>query len=441
MSSFDQYHDLMVELRATNSNKDKLEILTRYITYPPVAMMLELAYNPYKPYYLGAKKLGSLCGGGLQPVLTGKTDPDTPTILYAAAETLINRGVTGDAAVEMVSSLLQQHSPRTAAEIVRILLKDVGAGITAKTINAASKAAGLGVLIPEFSIQLAHPLKDRRLTFPVQCEYKYDGERSILDARANGRAGEYSSLSREGRPQVNNEGIWVDEIAALCRWFDVDGIVFDAETVADSFKDVAKSKKKGASKEGLRLAIFDVLSAEEWTERRCVLKQSIRTSLIAEAVESLGLTRVIVPVMRICNSMDEVQKFYEEAVAAGLEGLMIKDPGGLYEYKRSYSWLKLKPVNTADGVITELNPGKAGGKWEGKIGSYTVTGQLEDGTEFVVNVGSGLSQAVLEDINRNPGSYLSHHVELWYDAVTTADDSSIASLRFPRHHKKRADLD
>ena len=442
MSDYTNYHKMLAELRATNSGKDKTAILARYIVDPNIMKLLQLAYDPYRPYYVGEGKMSAMCNSGLKPKLTGEWDHNIE-VLTRATDRLTQRTVSGNLALEHIQDLLQQHSPDTAAEIVRILLKNIAAGVTAKTINAGSTAAGLGAIIPVYSIQLAHPVGNRitSLEYPLWVEYKYDGERSVFESHYTARTGEYVAYSREGRVQEANLEIWKDEMAAVAQYFDVDSIVLDAETIDTSFKGVAKGKGKDADKSGRKLVIFDILTGEEWRGKTCALPQSQRTAAIADLINCAGLTRLMMPVGKLVNNLQELTEFYEEAIAAGLEGIMIKTLDGRYEYKRSWSWMKHKPAETADGVITSLNPGKPGGKWEGRYGSYTVEGKLEDGTPFRVNVGSGLPQSVLEDINQNPDKYLHHHVELKYDIPSFADDSSIASLRFPRHKKMRPDKD
>ena len=442
MSDFTKYHAMLAQLRATNSTKDKTAIIKAHIVDPNIMQLLRMAYDPYRPYYVGEGKLSTLCSPGLVPLNTGTWDANIDDFTRVA-DSLTHRKVTGNAALELIRDTLNRYSPETAAEIVRILLKDIGAGITAKTINAGSVAAGLGAIIPVFSIQLAHPVGDRlqKLEYPVWCDYKHDGERTIIDASQGAREGSYIPYSREGRIQDANLDLWEAEIAAIAKHLDHDSIVLDCETIDTSFKGVAKGKGKDADKSSRKLIIFDILTGEEWAKKSCALTQMSRRVILEDLVEMTELPRIEIPVGRICNNLAEVEAFFAEAVAAGLEGIMIKTMDGMYEYKRSWSWLKFKPTNTADGKITLLNLGKEGGKWEGQYGSYTAIGSLEDGTPFEVNVGSGLTLAQLTDINQNPDKYLHHHVELKYDCVSFADDSSIASLRFPRHKKMRPDLD
>lgn len=78
-------------------------------------------------------------------------------------------------------------------------------------------------------------------------------------------------------------------------------------------------------------------------------------------------------------------------VDLGAEGIMIRQPGSLYEVDRSYTLLKVKPVEDDEGEVIGYVPGK--GRHKGVVGSLTV--RLKDGTEF--DLGSGLTDADRRD--------------------------------------------
>lgn len=78
-------------------------------------------------------------------------------------------------------------------------------------------------------------------------------------------------------------------------------------------------------------------------------------------------------------------------VDEGAEGIMIRQPGSLYEVDRSYTLLKVKPVEDDEGEVIGYVPGK--GRHKGVVGSLTV--RLKDGVEF--DLGSGLTDAERRD--------------------------------------------
>lgn len=75
----------------------------------------------------------------------------------------------------------------------------------------------------------------------------------------------------------------------------------------------------------------------------------------------------------------------------GGEGVMLRKPGSLYEYKRSSSLLKVKSFFDEEGVVIGYNEGT--GKYKGMIGSLIIKGH----NKKIFNVGSGLSDKNRKD--------------------------------------------
>ena len=65
--------------------------------------------------------------------------------------------------------------------------------------------------------------------------------------------------------------------------------------------------------------------------------------------------------------MDKLMAINNAYINDGFEGSIVKDPKGLYAFKRSTCWLKLKAVNSITLEVTDVEMGK--GKREGKIGA------------------------------------------------------------------------
>jgi DNA ligase-1 len=108
---------------------------------------------------------------------------------------------------------------------------------------------------------------------------------------------------------------------------------------------------------------------------------------------------------------------------------MVKPVNGLYENKRSHSWLKVKPFIevTLEVIDTEEGSGKA----KGSLGALVVEG-TDDGKFFHLNVGSGLTDKDREDFWRVKKDLIGQLVEIRADAITQSQDEEFFSLRFPR---------
>ena len=78
----------------------------------------------------------------------------------------------------------------------------------------------------------------------------------------------------------------------------------------------------------------------------------------------------------------EFEKFNNDAVVNGYEGIMIKDPGSFYECKRSTNWLKSKPIIEVSLKVKSYEEGS--GKNKGKLGAIIAEGN-DNGKFFRLN--------------------------------------------------------
>jgi DNA ligase-1 len=125
---------------------------------------------------------------------------------------------------------------------------------------------------------------------------------------------------------------------------------------------------------------------------------------------------------------DIMRRYAEDSVAAGFEGIMIKDLDAPYECRRSTFWMKWKPVMTVDLNIVGFEEGT--GRNAGRLGAIICEG-TDDDRLIHVNVGSGLSDADRDEYWHSRDHLLGRVVEVAADAVTQNQDGSY-SLRFPR---------
>jgi bifunctional non-homologous end joining protein LigD len=83
----------------------------------------------------------------------------------------------------------------------------------------------------------------------------------------------------------------------------------------------------------------------------------------------------------------------------GMEGVVAKRRDSVYEPgRRSPAWRKIKHVNTQEVVVGGWRPG--GGRRQGRIGSLMLGIPGAGGLRYVGQVGTGFSDALLEDLGR-----------------------------------------
>jgi DNA ligase-1 len=148
-----------------------------------------------------------------------------------------------------------------------------------------------------------------------------------------------------------------------------------------------------------------------------------------------------------------MDRFFQAAVTAGQEGIMVKDPNGVYiPGRRTDKWMKLKPAfETLDVVIV-------GGIWgsgrrKGMLSSLIIAIQGSKNELLTVGkVGTGFSESVLKDLTERlvPRIIISrgHTVEIEPEIVIEVDFQGIQktdryssgyALRIPRFKRERID--
>jgi len=136
---------------------------------------------------------------------------------------------------------------------------------------------------------------------------------------------------------------------------------------------------------------------------------------------------------RIRSSVEFDEPTYVSYVESGGEGVMLKNPKGLYvSGKRpARNWLKVKKFDTIDVRIMGYEAGK--GKYEGQIGALI----FGDGTN-VVGRCSGMDDAFRYDLTSRFDYYKGKWMEIRYFGLVGVDKGG---LRHPQFVRMRPDLD
>ena len=196
------------------------------------------------------------------------------------------------------------------------------------------------------------------------------------------------------------------EIVQTAKRVRADSVILDGEVVAIgkdgrpmAFQEILKRFRRKYNVEKLALQIplhlflFDLIYLDgksvvdlPLTERRMLLEKIADPSIMADQILS--------------DSPELAEKIYRQALDAGHEGLILKNPTSVYAPgKRGKNWLKIKPVmETLDLVVI-------GAKWgEGRrasfLGSYRL-GCLDQATGKLLDIGwvaTGLTDEALADL-------------------------------------------
>jgi len=311
----------------------------------------------------------------------------------------------------------------------RILIKDLRCGVSEKTVNKIKKNA-----VPVFECMLAHDgaNHEKKIQGLRLLEPKLDGVRVLTVVNCENRT--VTQYTRNGKVLENFSHITdavLDNIDLIGR-----SMVFDGEMVSSSFQALMKQvhRKEDVQSQDARLMLFDVIPLSEFQRGQSVMGQRRRSNLLRSmksVLDKIGsidfITQKEIDLDSYVGEL-EFKQYNADAIAAGFEGIMIKDPEAIYEAKRSTSWLKIKPFIEVSMEITDVEEGT--GKNVGRLGALVCSG-VDDGRDIRVNVGSGFSDSDRIEFWASRDSLNRQIVEVRADAVTQNQDGTY-SLRFPR---------
>ena len=358
-----------------------------------------------------------------------------PATFWKIVEQLAKRQLTGNAAqVAIVHMMNQATVQEWNCWYRRILIKDLRCGVSEKTVNKVVAKINPQYSIPVFSCQLASDSAHHEdlLTGKKIIEVKLDGMRVITIVYPDGRVDQYS---RNGKELVNFPHIR-DQFARHAKLLKTP-VVFDGEIMSASFQDLMKQarRKENVQTQDAVLNLFDIISLAEFTAGIGTYSQEERSQTLKGWLDPIADHMPNVTVVgQETVDLDTVQgrarfkMINTQAVAGGYEGIMVKEPGAVYESKRGRAWLKLKPFIEVSLTVTNIEEGT--GKNEGRLGNLICEG-TDDGRDIVVSVGSGFSDELRENIWANIPGTIGQVVEVRADAVTQNQNGTY-SLRFPR---------
>jgi DNA ligase-1 len=269
--------------------------------------------------------------------------------------------------------------------------------VAAEQGRAGLDALGLELFRPILPM-LAQPTADvdeaLELLGEANLEHKLDGARVQVHKQGD-RVEVYSRLLNRVTPAV-------PEIVELVQALPARALVLDGEALAlrpdggpQPFQVTMRRFGRKLDVERLRAELplqvrfFDCLRVDAQT----LLDQATSERLLA-------LDAAVPPAHRVprrrVSSRDEAEAFFDEALAHGHEGLMLKALDAPYQAgRRGKGWLKLKPAHTLDLVVLAVEPGS--GRREGFLSNLHL-GARDPRTGSFVMLGKtfkGLTDAML----------------------------------------------
>jgi hypothetical protein len=379
-------NEFLNSLAENTSRNFKIDQLNAQSDNETLREVIRLALDPFTQFY--QRKI---------PVYSRDAKFNTMTLGFAMGQlySLSSREVTGNAAIEFLKNLLSSLDAHDAKVIERIIQKDLNCGVDVSTANKVWSG-----LIPEYPCMLCSPFEQKlvdKIKFPAYAQMKMDGMRF----NAIVRSGKVEFRSRNGK-QIHLLGNLEKEFAALAG--DVD-CVFDGELLVmldgdHQFADrqtgngiLNKANKGTISAEQAAMvhaSVWDLIPYAYFTDGLCATPYAKRFNTLVQITskqKSEG-KKIWAVTSSIVETIEQAQEIFQEYLAEGFEGIILKDGAGVWEDKRSKTQIKFKGELECDLKIVAVEEGS--GKAAGMLGAIVC--ESADGI-VKVNVGSGFSDA------------------------------------------------
>ena len=388
------------DIQAAKGSNAKKVVLDQHIDNELIGRVLVYALNPYYTFNV---------------VKDPKTkerfpiDPDESWhLFFSNAEKCANREVTGNAAIELMTSTFNKCSELQEKWMRKILKKHLAIGVSTKSVNSVRSG-----FIPTFDVALAQKFDMKRVKEDsVYVEPKLDGIRCLAVVES----GEAKIFTRAGKLITNFDNTLGRELAQLG-----DGC-YDGEIMSNDFTDLMRQvyRKQNVDTSDVYLGLFDYIPLQEWKSKVGKLSCEERFKILGDRLRGRDLEYLRLIVRITCEAdYDLIKEHHDKFVNGGYEGAMIKDITAPYCFGRDWSVMKFKAFFDADVPITALLEGT--GKHSGKLGSFVV-----DYKGVEVRVGSGLTDDLREQIWSDKATHIGRTIEVRYQ-----EETPDGSLRFP----------
>ena len=449
---------------------EKLAIKAISQAYGLTADKIKEGYRKLGDLGLVAKELASQ-----KSQITLLSQPLTVQKVYQTFDKIARASGGGsvDLKIRLLSGLLADASPEEAKYIIRTITGKLRLGIADMTIldalaiaytgskdnrslieRAYNLTSDLGDVaktlaehglegIKEYHIRVGRPIRmmlAQRLTDPEEilqklggkasCEWKYDGERIQVHK-------EKDEVTLFSRRLENITAQYPDVRKLILKNLNAEKAIVEGECVAVNpetgellpFQELMHRRRKYGIKEAVEefpasLFLFDALymDGEDLTQKPYITRRK-KLMKNVKINDRISLTE-----SSVTDDFREVEKFFNKAIEAGCEGLILKSLDGVYQAgARGWLWIKLKKsyeskmIEPIDVVIVGALHGR--GKRSGTYGALlaAVYDKEKDIFTTICKVGSGFTDEDLEKFPKMLSQYKIPHIHPRVNSTMEAD--------------------
>lgn len=259
----------------------------------------------------------------------------------------------------------------------------------------------------EFTPMKAQNYNDHseKITLPVCLQPKLNGLRCLVTTSDKGVISKAGESYNEYVPDF-----WKVGIDLLKGHLGGDGEVFAGYQKQGGLslqKINSAWKKHNENTQKLKYYIYDVPHPSlVFTDRLEKMKH------LQTRIDCLELPFAIVE-GKMCYTHEECDTYYEECLEKGAEGVVYRDPNGLYEYgTRSYKLIKRKPRQTAEAKVVSSKKDK--NNWG------VLTCMTQDGIMFECQMRVDAHESINYRLYENSLNLVDKFIEYQYEEVSDA---------------------
>lgn len=373
--------NLFLESLAANSSRNfKRDQLEANKDNELLREVVRLALCPFTQFY--QRKI---------PKYTPNTTAHAASLqsMLPALYDLRERLVTGNAAIDHLTRVLEAVNADDAKVIERIIQKDLKCGVQASTANDVWMG-----LVHEYPVMLCSPFEQKlvdKIKFPASVQLKMDGMRFNAIVR-DGKCEFRSRNGKEIQLLGNLEEDFIRMAGPVDCVFDGELLVMEGDVVLDrqTGNGILNKANKGtisaAEAAKVRATVWDIIPYILFESGHCDAPYSKRFESLSLLINVKQPKKVFLVQNHTVQNIEEANVLFERYLSMGQEGIILKDLSGIWEDKRSKTQIKFKGELECDLKIVGVEEGT--GKYAGMLGAILC--ESADGV-VKVRVGSGFN--------------------------------------------------
>ena len=423
-------YQILKDIEATSSRLEKEAILNANRLDTVLKQVFFLAYDPFTQFYI--RKI---------PKYEPNNTPHAASLgsMLPSLNDLSNRVVTGNAAIERLTMILEAVNADGAKVIERIIGKDLRCGASASTANKIWPK-----LIHEYPCMLCSPSDEKTLAkieWPAMVQLKMDGMRfnaivkdGTVDYRSrNGK--EIQGISHLDEFFITLSGhknkVYDGELLIEMD----DGAICDRQTGNGILNKAVKGTITASEAKLVRATIWDVIDYEDFINGYSGVPYWNRITYLKNFVYGNSVRLVE---HDIASEITEARATFDRYLADGQEGIILKDLNSPWEDKRVKHQLKFKAELDCDLEVVGYEEGT--GKYVGKLGALVCSSRQSDASPVTVSIGSGFSDDLRDSLWNDRDTLIGRIVAVTYNAKIENKQGG-KSLFLPRFIEIREDKD